>query len=493
MVWTILAVVLILNGFFNNDAWEIASAVLFGALGFRRAVMQWEKPRAVMNFGVIVFAIGLALWQMGRGEEQKRVEREAERAPAVTEERTTGLSPRPAVTEQRRDIAQSTTFSPVAFDGKPSTEGVPAGVWSDEIMNHDGCRIIFDADGDFEYQAEFKTKFGGDSWKDYSDTLEWKGQDNIWQMWAFRVKVVSGEARKLLYARDCNYVTVHDHPPLLSAGTMVKIPVSKAVKGLAPAPTSEDIEQSLARGYTYVFGNEPVMRANWSEWIPNEKGCEILFDSADSFRYMVEIRTFAGGSVGGWFVDSPDGNAFVSPEGVNYSANVASVRAQVLSGTPNHFRYRQLCSEPKTNIQKIPANQPLAPQATAPTNREFPATSMLFKKTEGEFGGSGIYPDEELITENTVRIELGSDGRSQEYYFPDKYGSCELQVVWSGDEQSFVSIEVLQSGDEWKNYVTEVEGGRDYLVWWVYKMRIASTKGNVNNLQYVQWCKRKKK
>jgi hypothetical protein len=93
MLWTVLAVVLILNGFFHNDAWEIASAVLFGALGFRRAVMQWEKPRALMNFGVIVLAIGLALWQMNRGDAKKEKERESERAPAVAQERVAEPSP----------------------------------------------------------------------------------------------------------------------------------------------------------------------------------------------------------------------------------------------------------------------------------------------------------------------------------------------------------------------------------------------------------------
>ena len=71
MLWTLIAAVLILNGFFNNDALEIASAVLFAALGVRRAVMRWDKPGALVNFVVILLAIVAGIYIILRGRNRR--------------------------------------------------------------------------------------------------------------------------------------------------------------------------------------------------------------------------------------------------------------------------------------------------------------------------------------------------------------------------------------------------------------------------------------
>ena len=196
MLWTILAVGLILNGFFHNDAWEIASAVLFGALGFRRAVMQWEKPRALMNFGVIVLAIGLALWQMNRGHEKKEAGREVERAPAVAQndrhETKPEVAPPPPQERTEDGVTWVRLEKEVALELSPSDDGKKSSIFN----KPNNCMVqITPLSGVMGTTFQIEYENGSGAWERYDWHTMTGDRAMVWNEKELRVTTVEAEAQ----------------------------------------------------------------------------------------------------------------------------------------------------------------------------------------------------------------------------------------------------------------------------------------------------------
>lgn len=331
MVWTILAVVLILNGLFRGSAPEIASAVLFGALGFRRAVMQWEKPRAVMNFGLIVLAIGLAIWQMdeGRGRDTGRApavadgqapqskpygrpiqeRREAPTPVAPTGEHPPRQSREPARPPKAKDVEMFKGFGAVYLF--PTDQVVPSSQWSEWIGNKKGCRGIINGSGEFIFEVEAKT-FDGEllRWSGSGDRgfiLEHNGEDMSKRMQSGRIKVVSGTAGYLNYSSICE-------------GT---------AGGLTPV--------------SFGGATNPIPQGVWSDEIASQSLCRIMFDADGDVEYAIQYKNryeaelgwqdyFATTEWEGWKRDDADWS-------------MSSMRIAIISGAITHLGYAHSCDD----------------------------------------------------------------------------------------------------------------------------------------------------
>ena len=231
MLWTILAVVLILNGLARGDALEIASAVLFGAVGVRRAVMQWEKPQALMNVGLIVLAVGLAIWQMGRGEGNEAKGRDVERAPAVAEWQAPQSKPYHRPTRERQEAPAPVAPSNERQEYPPMREIL---VGQDSLMASETWQMVEGKEHDVDRQGKecaLQVAWNGapisdgavrievqtfpNSWVGYRQSaLTGNKEGSPWTVKKVRAKPL-GDAKNIRYQLWCK---VAEEPPRLASG-----------------------------------------------------------------------------------------------------------------------------------------------------------------------------------------------------------------------------------------------------------------------------------